>query len=76
VAIVLSVFLGFTVSDYPFGIFKLFLPSDAPLMNSGVPEGHTPRTTQIMALANLKYQNTKKARDRTKINLNLALGHT
>jgi hypothetical protein len=33
VAIVLSVFLGFTVSDYPYGIFKLFLPSDAPLFS-------------------------------------------
>jgi hypothetical protein len=31
-------------------------------MNSGVPEGHTHRTTQIMALANLKYQNTKKSK--------------
>jgi hypothetical protein len=46
-------------------------------MNSGVPEGHTPGTTQIMALANLKYQNTKKKQETaTTINLNLALGHT
>ena len=28
-AIVLSVLLGFTVSDYPFGIFKIFLRSSA-----------------------------------------------
>ena len=33
VVIVLSVFLRFTDSDYPFGIFKFFLPSDAPLFS-------------------------------------------